>query len=331
MQQMQEQEDPKWQGLPKDYENWWKLGFEHISKSTFKAIKEVKAAQKGERIVFPTKFPRLNRQLMGGLTPGKLLIISGRPGSGKSMFSNQMIFDVLDLAAKANRKVIVLYWSFEMPGSEQVIRSASKDTGLNMLDLYSIDKTLADRDLIRFTKAVYQYKKYPIYFQNTSKSITFVQTRVHKIQELFPEYQIINLFDHSRLFDPEQEKSELERLVNISHGCMKMQSETRCINIILSQLNRNIEREHRAKQQYQPLLSDLFGSDSLGQDAQVVMMINRPYDMYGITDQYCGEDPKNLLALHIEKNRTGQLGMIPFETNMKNFSIKERTSYQKVA
>ena len=48
--------------------------------------------------------------------------------------------------------------------------------------------------------------------------------------------------------------------------------------ILLSQLNRNIEQEFRAKQQYQPLLTDLFGGDSIGQDAHVVMMLQRPYD-----------------------------------------------------
>ena len=37
-----------------------------------------------------------------------------------------------------------------------------------------------------------------------------------------------------------------------------------CINILLSQLNRNIEQEI-SKQQYQPLLTDLFGGDSIGQ------------------------------------------------------------------
>ena len=85
------------------------------------------------------------------------------------------------------------------------------------------------------------------------------------------------------------------------------------INILLSQLNRNIEQEHRAKNQYQPLLTDLFGGDSIGQDAHVVMILNRPYDLYGITNEYCGEDPQGLLACHMEKNRDGLLGMIGYE------------------
>jgi replicative DNA helicase len=105
---------------------------------------------------------------------------------------------------------------------------------------------------------------------------------------------------------------------------MWMQSKLGVINVLLSQLNRNIEQEHRAKNQYQPLLTDLFGGDSIGQDAHVVMILNRPYDLYGITETYCGENPEGLLACHMEKNRDGLLGMIGYEADMSTFTIKER-------
>ena len=103
-----------------------------------------------------------------------------------------------------------------------------------------------------------------------------------------------------------------------------MQSNLGTLNILLSQLNREIEKEHRAKNQYQPMLTDLFGGDSVGQDAQVVMMLQRPGDLYNITDKYCGQEPKGLLACHIEKNRQGGLGMVPFEFDGSTFTIKER-------
>ena len=54
------------------------------------------------------------------------------------------------------------------------------------------------------------------------------------------------------------------------------------------------------------------------------MMLQRPNDLYGITDKYCGESPIGLLALHVEKNRDGLLGMIPYEAEMSTFTINER-------
>ena len=55
------------------------------------------------------------------------------------------------------------------------------------------------------------------------------------------------------------------------------------------------------------------------------MMLQRPYDLYGITELYCNHDPVGLLAVHIEKNRDGLLGMLPFEADMSTFTINERT------
>ena len=82
----------------------------HISQSVNQSVAEVRTGINGNRIVFPTKWPRLNKNLMGGLQRGKMYVIAGRPGVGKSAFSNQLIFDVLD--SNVNKQVVVLYWSF---------------------------------------------------------------------------------------------------------------------------------------------------------------------------------------------------------------------------
>ncbi len=81
-------------------------GFQKIDKAVNQSIAVVKSAKLGNRRVLKTAWPRLNRNLLGGLQPGKLYVIAGRPGVGKSAFSNQLIFDVLD--ANRDRKVMVM-------------------------------------------------------------------------------------------------------------------------------------------------------------------------------------------------------------------------------
>jgi replicative DNA helicase len=299
------------------------LGFQPIRTATRQSIAVVKASMNGERLFFETAWPRLNRQLLSGLQPGKLYIIGGRPGTGKSAFSNQLIFDALDRAAIYKRNVAVFYWSFEMPGYQQLLRTASKTTHLQLADLYSVDQVLGKKDFDRFVQSVTPYAKYPIYFRNKAVNAKQIQDSCTIFAEKYPDTQIINLIDHSRLV-PGQEDKETERLNTLSKACMGMQSNLNVINILLSQLNRNIEKEDRAKNQYQPLLSDLFGGDSVGQDAHVVMIIQRPNDLYGITAKYCGEEPVGLLAVHLEKNRDGFLGMVPFDFDGSTFTITER-------
>jgi len=296
-------------------------GFQKIDKAVNQSIAVVKEAKLGNRKVLPTSWKRLNRNLLGGLQQGKMYVIAGRPGVGKSAFSNQLIFDVLD--TNATKPLIVLYWTFEMPGYQQVMRSASKDVRREIGQLLSIDTPLSDVDFRVYVSKVQKYKKYPIYFNNIPRTMDYIMNTNKDIHESNPNHIVINILDHSRLIRG-NEDTELRKLNTISKGCMMMQSEFGVVNILLSQLNRNIEQEHRAKNQYQPLLTDLFGGDSIGQDAHVVMILNRPYDLYGITSDYCGENPQGLLACHVEKNRDGLLGMIGYEADMSTFTIKER-------
>jgi len=295
----------------------------HISHSVNQSVAEVRTGINGNRIVFPTKWPRINKNLMGGLQRGKMYVIAGRPGVGKSAFSNQMIFDILD--SNWNKQVVVLYWSFEMPGYQQILRAGSKDTKLQTFELLSVENKLSQDNFQRYCEEVEKYKRYPIYFCSIPQNMQKVEQTNYTIFDKYPGVTVINLIDHSRLVRSKAD-TELMKLNELSKTAMLIQARMGSITILLSQLNRNIEQEFRAKQQYQPLLTDLFGGDSIGQDAHVVMMLQRPYDLYGITDKYCGEDPVGLLAVHIEKNRDGMLGMIPFETDLSTFTINERTS-----
>lgn len=296
-------------------------GFQSIEKAVNQSIAVVKQAKKGERDVLKTMWPRLNKNLLGGLQKGKMYVVAGRPGVGKSAFSNQLVFDLLD--ANKNAKIIILYWTFEMPGYQQIMRSASKDVKKQISDLLSVDSPLADIDFRNYISKVKKYTGYNIHFNNYPRSMEYIINTNEQLYETDPDTIVVNLYDHSRLISG-KEDTELRRLNTVSKGCMHMQSKFNVINILLSQLNRNIEQEHRAKNQYQPLLTDLFGGDSIGQDAHVVMILNRPYDLYGITSKYCDEDPKGLLACHVEKNRDGLLGMISYEADMSTFTIKER-------
>lgn len=293
----------------------------HISKEVERSIQTVKDGMSGRRRVLPTKWKRLNKNLMGGLQPGKMYVIAGRPGVGKSAFSNQLIFDLLD--KNVQQDVMVVYWSFEMPGDQQILRAGSKDTKLQTFELLSVEQKLSQDKFNSYVKETQKYKDYPIFFCSIPQNMDAMKRTNEQIFLKHPKKTVINLIDHSRLVTG-REDTELQRLNTLSKGCMWMQAKMQSITILLSQLNRNIEQEHRAKNQYQPLLTDLFGGDSIGQDAHVVMMLQRPYDLYNITDVYCDEDPVGLLAVHIEKNRDGLLGMIPFQTELSTFTINER-------
>ena len=90
------EEAPKKAELQEDYDVFKTRGFQKIDKAVNQSIAIVKEAKLGKRDVLRTSWKRLNRNLLGGLQKGKLYVIAGRPGVGKSAFSNQLVFDILD-------------------------------------------------------------------------------------------------------------------------------------------------------------------------------------------------------------------------------------------
>ena len=77
-----------------------------------------------------------------------------------------MIFDILDV--NPNLKIVVLYWTFEMPGYQQIMRSASKDMKKQLGELYSLEKPLSTKDFNHYEDNA---KKYPISVNNVIRSL----------------------------------------------------------------------------------------------------------------------------------------------------------------
>lgn len=171
----------------------------HISKTVEKSIKDVYDGMEGRRRVYPTSWPRLNRNLMGGLQPGKMYVVAGRPGVGKSAFSNQLIFDVLDVNKTKQNDLIVIYWSFEMPGEQQILRAGSKDTKLQTFDLLSVETRLTNDRYEQYKQAVQKYKDYPMYFCSIPQDMTIIKKVNEQMFMRHPSKTVINLIDHSRL------------------------------------------------------------------------------------------------------------------------------------
>ena len=203
-------------------------GFQRIDKAVNQSLSIVKNAMNGKRNVYPTKWPRLNKNLLGGLQGGKMYVIAGRPGVGKSAFSNQLVFDLLD--ANTNKDMVVLYWSFEMPGYQQVMRSASKSVNKQLGDLLSVEARLKDEEFKDYADSVQKFNKYPVFFNNIPRTMDFIKATNEQVFMKSPGARVVNVFDHSRLIKGQNEHSELQKLNEISKGCMWMQSKMEVIN-----------------------------------------------------------------------------------------------------
>ena len=86
-----------------------------------------------------------------------------------------------------------------------------------------------------------------------------------------------------------------------------MSQELKIPVLVLSQLNRDSERENR-----NPRLSDLRESGSIEQDADVVMMLHRPKKKEEDSDDEIDNPDIEHISLLIAKQRNGPTGFVDF-------------------
>jgi uncharacterized phage-like protein YoqJ len=135
--------------------------------------------------------------------------------------------------------------------------------------------------------------------------------------------------DHSILLKKDaHESSKMDTIYNLGEAVTDLKRKYPIIFIVLSQLNRDVERLDRqedGKYGNYILSSDFFGADALLQHADMQVGINRPGNQnikfYG-PDRYIIED-KDILVLHFLKCRNGDTRMSFFRANFEAMSIQE--------
>lgn len=234
----------------------------------------------------------LDRQI-NGLEPGRMYVIAGRPGMGKSVLGLQIA------AAFALRNQPALVFSAEMPTSECLGRLVSS---LGEIDYRRVQSAqLEDSDWSRLTTACSRLNAAALAFDESEcLSITELRTRArrHKRQHGLA----LVVVDHLGLLRGEgRTENRTQEVGTISRGLKRLAKELHIPVIALCQLNRGLEQ--RADRR--PMMADLRESGDIEQDADVVAMLYRD-EVYqpASADKGCAE-------ILLRKVRGGVPQMIP--------------------
>jgi len=107
----------------------------------------------------------------------------------------------------------------------------------------------------------------------------------------------------------------------ISKELKAVAKETGCRLIVASQLNRaNEQRENHT-----PRMSDLRGSGSIEQDADVILLLHRP-SYYRIADEDPDANDDGQAFVYIAKNRNGPVGKLEYNWNKRTMTFREKSS-----
>jgi replicative DNA helicase len=249
----------------------------------------------------PTGFRDLD-EMTAGLQPSDLIIVAGRPSTGKTSLALGI---ALHAALNKQRPYTVAVFSLEMSKEQLCMRLLS---AAGRLDMHRIRTGhLHEGEWKRLVHAASTLHESKIYIDDTP-AITALEMRA-KIRRLRAEAGLdLVVVDYLQLMsgrgDTENRQQEIS---DISRSLKSVAKELRIPIVALSQLSRAVENRPNKK----PVLADLRESGAIEQDADLVMMIYRS-DLY-VTEQDEAEektDQGRVAEILIAKHRNGPTGKI---------------------
>ena len=298
-----------------------------------KALLKMKARRSGELKSLKSSWPKFNDAFCDGLEWRTITVVGARPGTGKTLFMEQLISDIIE--ENKDHKFRVLKFQFEMLDETNGIRKLSLNTASDYNTLMSKGEPV-DKDL---------YLRCVQYYEETEKTdvidvvydpctVDEMCATIHYYMEAHKDEQgnytnALVTIDHSALLKVGKgQKDKFEVLYALGEALTYMKKHYPVAFLVLSQLNRNIDNPDRSKDgdygNY-VLDSDLFGADALLQHADVVLGINKPairkIRFYG-PERFIVSD-EDLLAFHFLKSRNGTTRLSFFKLDRENMRIVE--------
>lgn len=244
--------------------------------------------------------------ITGGLHPGELTILAGRPSMGKSALAVNIAH------AAGMRGESSLINSIEMPNEALMIRIFASMTRIESRQIRK--GFIKEGDWGKLVAAAGLISDAKIYFDD-SPMITPMELRM-RARKAKKDFDIkLLVLDYLQIMSTSgNHKNREQEVAEISRTLKQIARELSIPVIGVSQLNREVDRRPNKR----PLLSDLRESGTIEQDADVVLFIYRDE----IYDKRDSNPEKGIAEIGIGKNRHG-----PTTTIKTVFSDKYQQFY----
>jgi replicative DNA helicase len=300
-----------------------KISEERIENSAFsmkelvhKAINTIEEyhARQGMLTGIATGFVDFDK-MTSGLHGGEMIVIAARPSMGKTSLAMNIVEH-----AVLEEKVPVGVFSLEMTAESLVLRMLCSRSRVNMRNIR--DGFLAERDFPKLTGSAGKLANAPLYIDDTA-GLSILQLRA-KARRMYQQYGIkMIVIDYLQLLNASSSRIEnrQQEIAQISNGIKALAKELNVPVIVLSQLNRELEKDKNRK----PRLSDLRESGAIEQDADLVALLYKP-EAEKEDDDGVAPDVESLpVNLLIAKQRNGPTGDVHL-TFFKSFTRFENAA-----
>lgn len=232
----------------------------------------------------PTGIKRLDHQC-AGMRRKELTILAARPSVGKTSLAMNIGY------ITAFKEMDVMMVSVEMSNDDMFYRLIGLDSGIPVRDLM---KGAVDPDVVE--SVISDLSKKPVsrhlHFVDDIETLEQLESRC--MVEVSRKNISLIVIDYLQLLTSRQGAGNRNlEVAAISRKCKLMAKKLNVAVVLLSQLNRDVERRAEPR----PNLSDLRDSGSIEQDADQVWFLYRR-----------GQDDEKIVRWYSAKNRNGPTG-----------------------
>ena len=275
-------------------------------KDTDQLITEAEIAVKEGGNIIKFNTPYLDR-FAGGMTKKELTVLGGRPGHGKSVFSLNIIRNLMDQDLK------IMLINREMTNEEtfkRIFAMEGHKDNVSYTDIrngkFEMSKEMNFNKIVEKVREKYTSDKFLVIDHIRTLEDTLIEIGRHKPDVVIDDY--IQLIKVSSFNKNKDRRFEIEEILNQYKWACK---EHNCHAILVSQLNREIERRLDPR----PKMSDYSESGVIEQTAETALFVYYPYN------HSPEENNKYESEIITAKTRYGEIGrfVIGFDGNRCRF------------
>ncbi len=253
--------------------------------------------------------------LTSGFHSAEMIVLAARPSMGKTALA----LNIAESAILAKTPIPTLLFSLEMSAEQLAMRMVC---GHGRIDMTKLRTGFLDKSQQAvLANSGKEFKSAPFWIDESS-NLTILELRA-KARRLHNQHPLgLIIIDYLQLVAGTDSKTPREQqIAEISRGIKGLAKELNVPVIVLSQLNRDSEKENR-----QPRVSDLRESGSIEQDADLVLLLSKQFDDNNRPLE--GSGISVVRDLIVAKQRNGPIGTVPLTylkpfTRFENF-IKEK-------
>lgn len=243
-------------------------------------------------------------KVTGGKSGGDLVIVAGRPGSGKS----SVVCNSVWADAQEGKPSLII--SREMKPKDLLERLISIDTGISSSNIRL--GVLTQSQVLQIRDSLAKIKKYPVYLDGNFRTndLYYMESVVNKFKK---QKGIETVYLDYVQIATDRDDNQTHEIGRFTRMFKLMAEDLNICSILLSQLNRKVEERDDKR----PMMSDMKQSGAIEEDADFVIGLYR--------DEYYNKETKakGLMEYLILKARNGPTGTVTVRFDAPTYKISE--------